>query len=177
MTTVLLLVDAQNAFFDGHHAPPVWEAPALLGRLGRLLGGARDAGVPVVFVQHDEVGGEFDPGSPSWELHPDLAPLADEPVVRKTTPDSFLDTELGAVLASLQARHLVVAGNQTEFCIDTTCRRASGLGYRVSLVGDAHGTWDGGGLSAAQIVAHHNRVLAMGFASVVPTDAVRLGSG
>jgi len=176
MGTALLLVDGQNAFFDGLHGPPVWEASALLSRLGLLLGRARLAGVPVVFVQHDEAGSEFDPGSPSWELHPELAPLPAETVVRKTTPDSFLETRLRAVLERLGARHLVVAGNQTEFCIDTTCRRARGLGFQVSLVGNGHGTWDGGGLTAAQIVAHHNRVLGIGFTSVLEAEAVRFGA-
>lgn len=45
----------------------------------------------------------------------------------------------------LQARHignLVIAGNQTEYCIDTTCRHAASLGYNVTLVRDAHRTWD-----------------------------------
>jgi nicotinamidase-related amidase len=47
----------------------------------------------------------------------------------------------------------------TEFCVDTTCRRATSLGFDVTLVGDAHLTRDTDILSAAQIVAHHNLVL------------------
>jgi len=44
--------------------------------------------------------------------------------------------------------------------VDTTVRRALGLGYGVVLVADAHSTVDNGVLSAAQIIAHHNATLS-----------------
>ncbi len=59
--------------------------------------------------------------------------------------------------------------------MDTTCRRAFSLGYDVTLAADAHGTWDEGGLSAAQIVAHHNEIMGNGFAKVVPSGQVSFG--
>lgn len=54
---------------------------------------------------------------------------------------------------------LVVCGFQSEFCVDTTTRRALALGYPVTLVADGHSTTDNGVLSAAQISAHHNATL------------------
>jgi len=47
----------------------------------------------------------------------------------------------------------------TEYCVDTTCRRAISLGYDVTLVSDAHTTVDNKLLTAAQIIAHHNALL------------------
>jgi nicotinamidase-related amidase len=61
---------------------------------------------------------------------------------------------------------LVVVGLQTEYCVDTTCRRAYGLGYEVILVRDAHSTWDMGGMSASQIIDHHNNVLGGWFVTL-----------
>jgi nicotinamidase-related amidase len=69
---------------------------------------------------------------------------------------------------------LVLAGMQTEYCVDTTCRRASGLGYDVALASDAHGTWGAGHLPAAEVVSHHNEVLG-GFAEVVPAAEIPFG--
>ena len=63
-------------------------------------------------------------------------------------------------------KKLFVAGLQTEYCIDTTCRRASSLGYEVVLVEDAHGTWDSSLLKAEQIIDHHNQVLGGWFATL-----------
>lgn len=53
----------------------------------------------------------------------------------------------------------VICGLQSEFCVDTTTRRALALGYPVTLVSDGHSTMDNGVLSAAQISAHHNETL------------------
>lgn len=44
-------------------------------------------------------------------------------------------------------------------CIDTTCRRAFSLGYKVTLVSDAHSTWNSQVITAQQIINHHNSVL------------------
>jgi hypothetical protein len=45
--------------------------------------------------------------------------------------DSFHQTPLLDELRRLGVTHLVVTGMQTEFCVDTTCRRAISLGYSV----------------------------------------------
>ncbi|HCM0825166.1 TPA: isochorismatase family protein, partial [Vibrio parahaemolyticus] len=44
-------------------------------------------------------------------------------------------------------------------CIDTTIRRAAGLGYPVTLVSDAHTTHDKEHASGAKIRKHHNAML------------------
>ena len=47
----------------------------------------------------------------------------------------------------------------TEYCIDTTVRRAFSLGYDVTLVADGHLTVDSGVLTFDQIISHHNSLL------------------
>ena len=59
---------------------------------------------------------------------------------------------------SLGITHLVVTGMQTEFCVDTTCRRAISLGLDVTLVSDAHTTVDAA-FPAELIIRYHNAVL------------------
>lgn len=159
MSTALLMIDVQNAFFDGIHTPPIAEAEATLARQAALVARARAAGVPVVFVRHNEPGSEFDPGSPSWNLHPALGAAPGDPVVDKTKLDSFAGTDLAARLAALGARHLIVAGNQTEMCVNATARRAAALGYEVTVVSDGHGTFDGD-TPAAEVIAVHNAAFA-----------------
>ena len=45
-------------------------------------------------------------------------------------------------------------------------------GYTVTLISDAHSTWGDGGLSAEQIIDHHNRVLGNWFAKLETTETV-----
>lgn len=67
---------------------------------------------------------------------------------------------------------------QTDYCIDTSCRRAASLGYGVELVAEAHSTVDHEYLSAEQIVKHHNCILrnlpaSTGSVRAVSIDQVR----
>ncbi len=149
---------------------PVYHGGALLAVLKPLIERARDAQVPVIYVQHEDQreGDLLWPGGSGWAIHPAIQPLPGETVIRKFTPDSFQETRLQAELKRLGVKHLVIAGIQTEFCVDTTCRRAFSLGYKVTLVKDGHSTWDDKVLIAPQIIAHHNINLGGWFATVKP---------
>ncbi len=73
--------------------------------------------------------------------------------------DSFFETDLQARLKENGITRLVVGGCMTQFCVDTTARRAVSLGYDVTLMSDGHMTADMGELRFEQIIAHHNAVL------------------
>lgn len=165
----LVVIDTQVGMFEEPEGP-FSDSDAVLGNISRLVEGARAIGAEVVFVQHCEgPNGVFVPGTRLFEVHPRVAPTEHEPVVCKWTPDSFHETDLREVLDARGVEGLVLCGMQTEFCVDTTCRRAFSLGYGVTLASDAHGTWDKEGLSAAAITAHHNAVLGAWFADVRDT--------
>jgi nicotinamidase-related amidase len=132
--------------------------------------------VPVIYIQHSGPKSAIDePNTPGWEIHPQVAPEAGELVVHKRHPDAFQDTELQSKLDAEGVRELVVAGIQTEYCVDSTCRRGYSLGYEVILVRDGHTTWDRGSLTAPQVIAHHNEVLGGWFVQLSEADDVFLG--
>ena len=99
-------------------------------------------------------------GSVGWKLHSAIPPpAAGGPLVRKPASDAFCRTPVQAELDKLGVGRLVVAGLQTEYCVDTTCRAAVSGGRAVLLAADAHTVEAGGELPAERIVAHHNAVL------------------
>lgn len=110
-------------------------------------------------MQHEQAESEIEFGSAGWKLQAGLKAEESDEFIRKTTPDSFLRTNLEALLKQHDVEHLIVCGYASEFCIDTTVRRAAGLGYSVELVSDAHTTHDKPHASAEQIRAHHNATL------------------
>jgi nicotinamidase-related amidase len=79
--------------------------------------------------------------------------------VRKSTPDSFLHTNLEEILREHSVTDLIICGMHTEFCVDTTTRRALALGYPVILVDDAHTTEGNSYLSPREVIQHHNATL------------------
>jgi nicotinamidase-related amidase len=160
----VVIIDVQNGILDfpGLTRPAETRVAldAVVARIAQLVERARAQGVPVLFVQHD--GGPGHPlqrGVPGWQIRPELAPAPGEPIVHKTACDSFFQTTLASELASRRIDRLIVAGCMTQYCIDTSVRRAVSLGYDVTLVADGHQTADSGRLTFEQIIAHHNELL------------------
>ena len=165
--TALLIIDAQNEMFD--QSNPVYQSEQLLENLQSLIKKARSAYVPVIYVQHNDPG--LVKGTDFWKIHQSITPEEGDVVVQKWTPDSFHETELLESLKNKGVQNLVIAGNQTEYCVDATTRSASKLGFDVTLAKDAHGTWDSEEMSAEQIINHHNGVLS-NFATLLETNDI-----
>lgn len=150
--TALLVIDPQQGVVED-----CVDAEGVLDRTAQLVDRARAEGVPVVWVQDH---GDFAEGTDAWELAAPLSRAADEPLIRKAFRDSFTDTDLAEVLDTLDARRLVVAGAQSDYCIRTTTQAAAARGFDVTLVSDAHTTTDavhdGVVITGEQIVAHTN---------------------
>jgi nicotinamidase-related amidase len=165
VTSALVIIDVQNAVLRdpaNRGRQPIVDAALddMVSRLQRVQRRAREAGAPVIVVQHDGGRGHrLAPGGEGWRNREEIAPLAGEALVRKASCDSFFETDLAVRLAERQVTHLVIGGCMTQFCVDTTCRRAVSLGYEVTLLADGHMTADMGDLTFAQIIAHHNAVL------------------
>lgn len=166
----LLIVDVQLGMFDD--TDPVYQGALLLERIQNLIFKARQEGHSIIYFQHNEgVGSPLEPEKPGWVIHPSISPMKDDIVIQKFTPDSFFNTELHQKLQDKEVTELIIAGIQTEICVDTTCRRAFSLGYNVILISDAHSTWNTNNLKADQIIEHHNNILRC-FANVTDSRSV-----
>lgn len=158
---MLLLIDAQRNMLEP--PAPVLSAGPVGAAIATLLERARAAGAPVIHVRNN--GGPDDPDvpcTPGWELvH---APLAGEPVVDKTVPDSFAGTGLDELVPA--GSTIVVAGMQSEWCVRQTSLAALARGHRVLLVAGAHSTYDEGVSDAVE------RELAEAGAELVTLDRV-----
>ena len=131
----------------------------------------------MVLVQNN--GGKGDPdqlGSPGWQIHPSLAPQVGDLVLQKSTSDAFHLTPLQKELTRRGIKRLVLAGMQSEYCVDTTCCRASALGDDVTLVSDGLSIYDTDKLPAAEVIASQNASLTA-VAGVVASSAVDFQQG
>jgi nicotinamidase-related amidase len=158
MTTALLIIDVQQALCTGEYE--AFEAKRVIDRINLVSRKAREAGAPVIVIQHESQDGPLAYATGGWQLAEGLEVLPTDTYMRKRATDSFHNTELHTLLQARAATSLVICGMQSEFCVDTTTRRALALGYPVTLVSDGHSTMDNRVLSAAQISAHHNETLA-----------------
>lgn len=150
--TALVVIDVQNGVVES-----AYDRDAVVANIGRLVDKARQAGAPIVWVQHSDEG--LKKGSEAWEYVPELQRMDSEPLVHKSYADSFEDTDLEEVLAEGGIGSLIVAGAQTDECIRSTIHGAFVRGYDVTLVGDAHTTEDfsqWGAPTPDKVIAHTN---------------------
>ncbi|MBX9644714.1 MAG: cysteine hydrolase [Novosphingobium sp.] len=171
-STALIVIDVQNGMFANPEMQP-HGGDEFLARLSDLVTRARTAGNHVLFVQHDGGAGHpLEKPSETWEIHPGTGYQRGDAVVEKSECDAFHATDMQKRLEADGINRLVLAGMMTEFCVDTTCRRAFSLGYEVILASDGHSTFSREDLSADQIIQHHNSVLGSGFATLQPCSEI-----
>ncbi len=155
--TAVLVIDMQQGLCEGEGA--AHDCEGTIARINLVTRQARSVGALVVFVQHESGAGYLEHGTAAWQLAHGLEVAPSDARVRKTTPDAFLNTALLALLRTHGVSQLVVCGMHTEFCVDTTTRRALALGYPVVLVADGHTSAGNAAIGPAQVVAHHNATL------------------
>ncbi len=167
----LLIIDMQVAMFSFEDNLP-YQGEMVVNNIRKMFNLARIKHVPLIYVQHNEQEGEFLRGSATWQIFPALAPLVGEPIVEKTTSDSFFRTDLQQQLSTLGITRLIIMGMQSEFCVDATTRSAKKHGYDPILVSDAHSTMDNNGQTSKSIVNRQNRILGQEFAELMSTEEV-----
>lgn len=171
--SALLIIDVQVGMFEAEGFV-LYRSVEVLNTIKALIAKARSNKLPIIYIQHDGGSGSvLEKGSRNWAIHPEISPTAHDIVVEKNTPDSFLNTNLKQVLQNMQISKLYIAGLQTDFCVDTTCRSAKSHGFTNVLIKDGHSTFDNPAIQASEIIDHHNYVLTR-FADVISADEIDL---
>lgn len=129
---------------------------AVLGAARRAVDAAREAGLLVIHVRvafregYPEVsaanrtfaaiagsGASFTEDAPATQVHDDLKPREDEPVVLKRRVSAFTGSDLEVVLRARGVRTLVLAGIATSGVVLSTLREAADRDFGLVVLSDA----------------------------------------
>lgn len=169
MSNALVIIDVQEGFFSDPDRP-IYNEPHLIQNINQLIDYFRKQKTPIIFVRHmDE---DFIKGTNPWKIYSKVQSQANDVYVDKTTPDSFYKTELLSILKVNHIDSIVVAGLQTEYCIDATCKSAFGKSIPVLLVSDGHSTYGSPSMKAGKIIEYHNKILGRWFAKLKTTEEI-----
>ena len=136
-----VIVRELNEYYD--------QVDQVLPNLGRLVGGCRTHGLPVIFtrlvargssdVTRQAITTSFwaPAGSDDAEFLPDLRPQTGDVVIDKTSTGAFTGADLHSFLQERRIHALVVAGVLANGTVEQTARDAADLGYGVIVVSDA----------------------------------------
>ncbi len=166
--TALLIIDMQKdfcieGFVTSRAGRDLTATRAIIPALQELLASARDAGVLVGHVgvwTLENHGSDSGPwlaqrlrstyssdklcmeGSEGAEFIDELAPRADEIVIRKHRYSGFKGTDLDMLLHAHEIKTVITSGVSTNVCVESTLREAFELGYYVCVPRDAVASWD-----------------------------------
>lgn len=175
----LILIDVQQQYFDGtleiHYPPHADSLPRILA----AIGAAEASGIPIVAFQHS--GGEgaplFAPGTPEFELHPEIEARATDEWTRITKSYSsvYAGTGLAEWLRERDLDTVTLVGYMTNNCVLASSVEAEFLGFTTEVLSDATGAINianSAGFASAQTV--HTTLMALlnsNLATVATTEA------
>jgi ureidoacrylate peracid hydrolase len=164
--TALLMIDMQNGYLaedgvrDALGWPPIWRLAETITACAELLPAARERQIPVIYSR--SVGSAAGPVGDNprfarlmqhradrlprisaeqqeWkrQIIDAVAPQPGEVVLDKTRASFFDYTELEPLLHNLGVSRLVVAGLQTNVCVEATVRAALAHNFEVAVPEDA----------------------------------------
>ena len=140
----LILVDIQKDYFSGGRMELIGMKEASENAQEMLLF-FREKKWPIFHIQHIAVKDGatfFIPNSQGIDIHENVTPLPNEPIIQKHHPNSFLNTKLHEELLKAGIESVVICGAMSHMCIDATTRAAADLGFQCTVVHDACATKD-----------------------------------
>ncbi|QHQ61695.1 isochorismatase family protein [Anaerocolumna sedimenticola] len=146
--TALLVIDVQNALVKEHP----YQEDSMIHSLEQLISSCRDKEIEVIYVQHNgEEEENLAPGTEGWQIYDKIKPTGTERVFNKDYNSAFKGTGLQDYLDTKEYATLIIAGMQTEYCIDTSIKVAFENGFDLIIAEDAISTFDQPSISAKEI--------------------------
>lgn len=153
---VLLVVDTQKLITNDK----VYRFDLLISGIQALISAARENGVEVIYVRHDDGADEaLTKGTEGYEIYEGFAPLPDERIFDKTVNSPFKESGLLEYLKAGNEKQIIVTGLQTDYCIDATVKCGFEHGFEVIVPEGCNSTVDNGYMTAEQTCEYYNRFM------------------
>ena len=153
---VLLVIDVQNGITDNR----LYNFEGFISNLKQLISQARENGIEVIYVQHDDGPGTgFSVGDVDFEIYDAIAPKAGEKIFYKTVNSSFGNKDLCKYLEDKKEDTVLISGLMTNFCIDATVKSAFDRGYKVIIPKECNSTSDNDYMDAETTYKYYNEMM------------------
>ena len=153
---VLLVVDTQKAITNNE----LYQFKLFEANVGRIIYNARQNGVEVMFVRHDDgAGNELTKGNDGFEIYQGFQPADDEVIFDKNVNSSFKDTGLLEYLREKEENTIIIVGLQTDYCIDATIKAGFEHGFKMIVPANTNSTFDNEYMSAEQTYRYYNEFM------------------
>ena len=149
---VLLVVDAQNGIVDER----LYEFRKFVGNIKKLIGAAREQGIEVIYVQHDD-----GPGTG----------FSEKRFIKSVCSSFKKESGLLEYLTAKEEKDVMICGIMTDFCINATVEAGFEHGLHMIVPAYANSTQDNEYMTREQAYHYYNEFLwPERYADCVPMD-------
>lgn len=150
---ILLIVDAQNMITNKE----LYCFEKFVSNVKALIKCARENNTEIIYIRHDDGAGELlTKGTEGFEIYDEFKPANEEKIFDKTVNSAFNGTGLLDYLNSKGEQTIIIAGLQTDYCIDATIKCGFEHGFKMIVPTQANSTFDNKYMSSENSYKYYN---------------------
>ena len=164
----LIVIDMQKGIVEDDE---LFRRESLLENAAKIIAAARENGVEVIFVQHDDgPDSGFTSGDEAFEIADAVAPREGEKSFIKKEGSCFTNKDFAAYLEQSGDDTLMILGLVLNFCVDKTVKSADERGYFILVPRETTSTFDNPYMSAETTCVYYFYCAWSGVADCISTE-------
>ena len=165
---VLLIVDTQKLIVN----EKLYEFDRFVSNVKELINKARTNRIEVIYVRHDDgPDSELTKGNIGFEIYEEFKPINGERIFDKNVNSAFKGTGLLEYLINKGEKDIIIAGLQTDYCIDATIKCGFEHGFNIIVPAYAYTTVNNKFMSSEQSYRYYNEFIWNGrYAKCISID-------
>ncbi|MGG7165758.1 cysteine hydrolase family protein [Clostridium ihumii] len=165
---VLLIVDTQKLIVN----EKLYKFDRFVSNVKELINKARTNRIEVIYVRHDDgPDSELTKGNIGFEIYEEFKPINGERIFDKNVNSAFKGTGLLEYLINKGEKDIIIAGLQTDYCIDATIKCGFEHGFNIIVPEYANTTVNNKFMSSEQSYRYYNEFIWNGrYAKCISID-------
>lgn len=165
---VLLIVDTQKLIVN----EKLYKFDRFVSNVKELINKARTNRTEVIYVRHDDgPDSELTKGNIGFEIYEEFKPINGERIFDKNVNSAFKGTGLLEYLINKGEKDIIIAGLQTDYCIDATIKCGFEHGFNIIVPAYANTTVNNKFMSSEQSYRYYNEFIWNGrYAKCISID-------
>lgn len=165
---VLLVIDTQKLITNEE----LYEFDIFVSNIKKLIHTSRTNNIEVIYIRHDDgEGTKLTKGTDGFEIYEKFQPINNEKIFDKNVNSAFNGTGLLEYLTDSGEKDIIIAGLQTDYCIDATIKCGFEHGFKLIVPAHANTTVNNKFMSAEQSYQYYNEFIWNGrYAECISLD-------
>ena len=153
---VLMIIDAQKLITNDK----LYNFNKFISNVKELISKARENSIEVIYIRHDDgEGNELTKGTDGFEIYEEFETLKNEKVFDKNVNSAFNGTGLLEYLKNKNEKEIIIAGLQTDYCVDATIKCGFEHGFNIIVPEHSNTTFSNEFMSGEESYKYYNQFM------------------